>query len=142
MAVIVNPLNFVYKVKIGDVVIHCKQLSYRVRSTIGARFHMQKQGSEFQDMVGLLFEVLRHSIVKVEGFQNPDGSPFELQFENGVLMEDCLDQLMYVDRVGDVMQLCASNFLNMRAPEEFVGSDGRIMEGVSIEKSELDKKKS
>ena len=141
MEVVVQPLGFVYKVKIGDVVVYCKQLSYRVRSMIGARFHAQKSGTEMHDMVGLLFEVLRHSIVKVEGFVNPDGSPFELEFENDVLTENCLDSLMYVERVGDTLQLCASNFLNMKVPDKFLGVDGRIIEGVTIEKTQLDKKK-
>ena len=135
MAIVVQPLGFIYKVKIGDVVIHCKQLSYRVRSMLGAKFHQQKSGAEIQDTLSLLFEVLRHSIVKVEGFQNPDGSDYELKFDNDVLTEDCLDALMYVENVGDVMQMCASGFLNMKMPDKIVHPvSGEVMEGVSITK--------
>ena len=142
MAVVVQPLGFVYKIKIGDVTVHCKQLSYRVRAQIGTLFQTQKSGTEVQNMLSILFEVLRHSIVKVEGFENPDGSPFELQFDNGVLTEECLDQLLYVERVGDVLQLCASNFLNMRAPDKLLDvASGKMMEGVSIEKEAPFKKK-
>ena len=143
MAVVVQPLGFIYKVRIGEVVIHCKQLSYRIRSMMGAKFHQQKSGVEIQDTLSLLFEVLRHSIVKVEGFQNPDGSEFELKFENEILTEDCLDALMYVDNVGEVMQLCASGFLNMKMPDKIVHPvSGEVMEGVSITKvaPELKKK--
>ena len=143
MAIVVQPLGYIYKIKIGDVAIHCRQLSYRVRSMLGAKFHQQKSGAEIQDTLGLLFEVLRHSIVKVEGFENPDGSVFELQFENDVLTEDSLDALMYVENVGDVMQLCASGFLNMKLPDKIVHPvSGEEMEGVSIEKvaPELKKK--
>ena len=142
MAIVVQPLGYTYKVKVGDVIIHCKQLSYRMRSVIGAKFHKQSAGDEIQNTLNLLFEVLRHSIVKLEGFQNPDGSDFELQFENGILAEDCLDQLMYVEKVGDVLQLCASSFLNMKIPDKIVDSiSGEVMEGVSIEKVEPCKKK-
>lgn len=141
MAVVVQPLGYIYKVKIGDVVIHCKQLSYRMRSVIGASFHKQESGSEVQNTMDLLFQVLRHSIVKVEGFENPDGSPFKLEFDNGVLKDDCLDALLYVDRVGDVLQLCASNFLNMKVPDKIFDGTGHIMEGVTIEKVENIKKK-
>ena len=142
MAIVVQPLGYIYKVKIGEVVIHCKQLSYRMRATIGAKFHVQKSGTEIQDTLSLLFEVLRHSIVKVEGFVNPDGSPFELKFENGVLDEDSLDALMYVENVGDVLQLCASSFLNMKVPDKLVDSvNGEIIEGVTIEKVADFKKK-
>ena len=142
MAIVVQPLGYIYKVKVGDVVIYCKQLSYRMRSVIGAKFHKQQAGDEIQNTLNLLFEVLRHSITKLEGFQNPDGSAFELQFENGVVTEECLDQLMYVEKVGDVLQLCASSFLNMKIPDKLVDSiSGEIMEGVTIEKVEPNKKK-
>lgn len=142
MAIVVQPLNHVYKIKIGEVVIYCKQLSYRVRSMIGAQFIKQNSGTEVQDMVGLLFEVLRHSIVDVEGFENPDGTEFKLEFENKVLKEDCLDKLMYVDRVGDVMQLIASGFLNMKTPETIAETNAsEFMYDVTVEKQDSIKKK-
>ena len=141
MAVVVQPLGFVYKIKIGEVTVYCKQLSYRTRSIIGARYTQQKSGDQTQNIVGLLFEVLQHSIKKVEGLVNPDKTEFELKFENGILTEDCLDQLFHVERVGDILQLTASNFLNMRAPDKFVGMDGELLDGVSVEKIEPDKKK-
>ena len=141
MAIVVQPLGYTFKIKIGDATFHCKQLSYRERSIIGARHHMQKSGTEVQNIVGLLFEVLRHSIKKVDGFVNPDGSVFELEFENGILSEACLDQLFHVESVGDVLQMCASNFLNMRSPDKLIGPDGKELEGVSIEKIPPTKKK-
>ena len=141
MAIVVQPLGYTYKIKIGDAAFYCKQLSYKMRSIIGAKYHRQQSGAEIQNVVGLLFEVLRHSIKKVEGFVNPDGTPFELKFENDVLTEDCLDQLFHVERVGDILQMCASSFINLRAPDKIVGTDGEPIEGVSIEKIEPDKKK-
>ena len=141
MAVVVHNLNHLYKIKIGEVAIYCKQLSYRMRSTIGMRFHRQNSGVETQDTIGLLFEVLRHSITKVEGFVNPDGSPFELEFENDSVTENCLDRLFYVENVGDVLQICASSFVNMKIPDKIVGLDGEPIEGVSVEKVEHSKKK-
>lgn len=143
MAIIVNPLNYIYKIKIGDVAIHCKQLSYRVRSQIVSKCSKQTSGLQVENAVSMLFEVLKHSIIKVEGFNNPDGSPFELQFENGFLTDDCLDQLLYVERVGDILQLCASNFINMKAPDEILDpTTGDPIEDVSIEKCQPNKKKS
>lgn len=141
MAVIVQPLDFLYKIKIGEVSIYCKQLSYRMRSTIGMRFHKQNSGAETQDMIGLLFEVLKHSIKDVEGFVNPDGSPFKLDFENGAVTDDCLDKLFYVENVGDVLQICASNFINMRMPDKIIGINGEVIEGVTVEKIKQVKKK-
>ena len=141
MAIVVRPLGYLYKIKIGEAVFYCKQLSYKMRSIIGAKYHRQQSGNQVQDVVGLLFEVLRHSIKKVEGFVNPDGSPFELKFENDVLTEECLDQLFRVERVGDILQMCASSFVNLREPDVIVDADGQPIEGVSIEKVEPDKKK-
>ena len=141
MAIIVQPLSHVYKINIGEIVFYCKQLSYRQRSIIAAKHHQQSSGTHTQDVVGLLFEVLRHSITKVEGLENPDGSTYELKFENGILTDDCLDELFYLEKVGDVLQLCASNFLTMKIPSEFIGMDGKPMDGVSVEKVPADKKK-
>lgn len=142
MAVVVQPLGYLYKIKIGEVVIYCKQLSYRVRSTIGATYQKQQSGTEVQNALGLLFEVLRHSIKRVEGFENPDGSEFELVFENDILTEECLDQLMYVEGVGDVLQLCASNFIHMKSASKILDAvTGLEIEGVSVEKVEDSKKK-
>ena len=142
MAIIVNPLGYIYKIKIGDVTIHCKQLSYRVRSQIGSKYTKQRAGNEIENTVSILFEVLKHSIVKVEGFQKPDGSPYELKFENESLTDDCLDELLYVERVGDILQLCASNFINMKAPDKILDPvSGEPMEGDFIEKCSPNKKK-
>ena len=104
MAIVVQPLGYIYKIKIGDAAFYCKQLSYKTRSIIGAKYHRQQSGREIQDVVGLLFEVLRHSITKVDGFVNPDGSKFELKFENDILTEECLDQLFHVEKVGDILR--------------------------------------
>ena len=141
MAIVVQPLGYTYKIQIGDAVFYCKQLSYRMRSIIGARHHRQESGTESQNIIGLLFDVLRHSITGVEGFVNPDGTPFRLEFDNGVLTETCLDQLFHVESVGDVLQIAASNMLNMRSIDKVLGPDGKPLEGVTIEKIPPIKKK-
>ena len=141
MAIVVQPLGYIFKIKIGEVTFYCKQLSYRMRSIIGARHHKQVSGSELQDAMGLLFEVLRHSIVKVECLINPDGSDYVLEFDNGVLTEACLDLLFHIESVGDVLQMCATNFVHMRCPDKILGPDGKPLEGVSVEKIAPNKKK-
>lgn len=140
--IVVQPLDFIYKLKFKEVAIFCKQLSYRQRSIIGAKHVQQKSGANVQDVVGLLFEVLKHSIKRVEGFKNPDGSDYQLRFDGEALADDCLEEILHVEDLGDILQGCASNFLNMREPGKILNPQtGEPYDDVSIIKEPDSKKK-
>jgi hypothetical protein len=83
---------------------------------------------------------IKHSVKSIAGLENPDGSTYELEFENGALSESCVDDILNIDE-DDKLSLVCTSLLN-GIPQDFVDPQtGKPIEGISIERPGTSRKK-
>jgi hypothetical protein len=111
------------KISIHDAIIHIAPLSF-------------KQKMELQEVIknspseGTLLAI-RNGVKGVEGFMKTKDTPYSLSFEDGMLTEECANDLLNI-KVGDIIaSICVS--LIQGIPEEILDpSTNKPLEGVEI----------
>lgn len=78
-------------------------------------------------------KVLRYALKEVKGLEDSDGNDFELEFDSGMLTEECAEMLLNIEQSPKMIALCSS----------FVGGvPSELPEGVkSVPKPKALKKK-
>lgn len=124
------------KVKIDDISIKIAPLSYETKCEIQANLING-------DTLGIVKAAklsIQHGVKEIEGVENADGSAYELQFENGALTEECVDDLLNIDQDNKLSFVCTK--LLEGIPTSFVDPQtGKKIEGISIEKPAVSRKK-
>lgn len=123
------------KVKIGSLVVKLAPLSYREKSE--AQSMIMKNDPQAA-MDGSIYAV-RCAVKEIEGIKLPDGSKYELQFENDMLTEECVDDLTNLEENDSLFVACLA-LLN-GIPKKFINPvTGEEIEGVKIIKEKSAKK--
>lgn len=81
------------------------------------------------------------ALKKIEGIQDSSGNPYELQFENGCITDQCWDDLQNMAQSQKLTMVCLN--LLSSIPEEFIDpATGKRIEGVKrIDKEKPSAKK-
>lgn len=124
-------MSVVYKVtdtfdlKVDNVVVSLSPLSYEVKADMQAYVLAGKPMS-----AGVL--ALRHSVKNIKGLKLPDGSDYELEFENGVLTKSTISDLLNLPE-GNKVNIIAISLINGMPKGEFLDPEtGNPMEGVKF----------
>lgn len=121
------------KIKVDGLVVHISPLTYQVKSEMQSLIIAGKP----MDAAVLSF---KNAIKKIEGLTDQNDDEYKVEFENGVLTDGCVDDLMNIQQ-GTKLNLISIALLN-GLPEEFENPNtGLALEGVSyVEASKKGKK--
>lgn len=126
----------VIKLEIGGLVIGISPLSFEQKMNVQAEI---LKGDALGPMKGASLAV-KYALKSIEGVEDQDGNPYELQFENGIVSDSCWDDLQNISQ-GSVLTMACLNLLD-KVPSEFIDPNtGKKLEGVKILKETSSSKK-
>lgn len=121
------------RVKIGGLVFSISPLTFKTKSDMQA---LVMKG----DAMGAAALAVKHAVKSIDGVKRPDGSVYELEFEDGVLSDNAIDDLLNIPQGTKLSQIAVELINGM--PKEFVdATTGTKMEGVEIVKESKSRKK-
>lgn len=149
--IIVTPVNrhFTIQVSHGEetVEFECRQLTYAQNSEIMSKSLILQNGQHNIDQSKRSYLNLQYGLVGIKGFQNEDGTPFELEFEDAEksrVKESCLEGLLKTPVSYELLMAAAK--MGNGIPGEITNPlTGEAVKGVKIlidEKSASKKKSS
>lgn len=126
------------KINIGGVDVFVSPFTKEQRKTVTAAAMKIGSGDIETDEMEAAFLAIKYCVKDVKGLELPDGSEYELEFEeNGDLKDECINDLLNIEIGAPLIQACAS-FANGFNREQL-----NSIEGVSFNppKSRVKKKK-
>ena len=122
-------------IKINKLTVKLAPLSYEEKATAETLILENTQRSS---MDGSIYAV-KCAVKDIKGLKLPDGSDYELEFENNILTDKCIDDLTNIEGNNELFIACLG-LLN-GVPSEFINPlTGEKLEGVEIVKEKSEKK--
>lgn len=82
---------------------------------------------------------LKYAVKAIEGIEDMDGNKYQLALQDGMLTDDCVQDLLNMELIGPVMMVCSA--LSNGVPKKFMNSiTGKELPDVEIIKAESEKK--
>lgn len=121
------------KIKIDDVTVIVSPLSYERKTEVQTYMLEALKGDMKAGMEGAKLAI-KYAVKGVEGAEYSDGTPFELQEENGVLTDESVDELINCEMAEKLSVVCCS--LLTKVSDTFVDPrTGNPLQGVSLVKN-------
>ncbi len=118
------------KVKIEDIILTISPLSQHDKNEIQGLL----VGGNVNSVMAGASLALKCSIKGVDGIQDVEGNDYKLDFEEGKLSDECLDDLMNLEFQDKIASVCLS--LIGGIPKDFTNAEtGEVLEGVRIIKA-------
>jgi hypothetical protein len=123
------------KVKIDEVVFTISPLSYKQKIEVQS---LLTSGKQFE---GSILSI-RMAVKDIEGVEDAQGNAYKLKFENELISEDCIDDILNIENSMKLQLTCAE--LINGIPKEIIHPvTGERVEGIKIINNEkVSKKKS
>lgn len=130
--IVVHPAGREYgiKVKITDdngkvidtVLFTFRQLTYHENSDVMSQSLVMRQGQGIIDAAKKSFVALKYGLVRIEGFGDDKGKPYELRKESNdkggsVVTDECLEELLATTSITDRLLFSAA-FIGQSIPKE------------------------
>jgi hypothetical protein len=118
------------KVKIEDITVTLAPLSFDQKSEAQ---EMISRGTVKQDLRLLskgIAQMVKYSVKKVDGLEDAEGNPYQLDFDGDSLSDSCLDDLLNLEVQEKLQSACLS--LLRGIPREIVDSHGKPIQGVEV----------
>lgn len=123
-------------VKVGPITIQISALSFEQKAEIQAELVKA-------DPLSILRAArlaIKYSVKDVKGVEDIDGNEYQVEMENEMLTDSCVDDVLNLDQDDKISLVCTS-LLN-GIPKEFVDpQSGKKIEGISIQRGPARKKK-
>lgn len=116
-------------VKIGDVEFKISPLSFIQRQEIQAKIIEAENGVPMGLMEAARLAV-KYAVKDLTGVTDSEGAEYTLEFENGVLTDNCVDDLLNSDDSQRLQLLCTT--LIQGVPKKLVDDKGNEIKGVVI----------
>jgi len=119
------------KVKIGDVIFKVAPLTREHKVEV-LKCNINNKGDSLTLIEEMTFKLVQFTIKEVvSGIQNLDGSNYKLEFENGILTDDCANDLMNLKFGGEIRMVAQQ--MAQGVPDEFTDNEtGEVLKGVKI----------
>jgi hypothetical protein len=129
-------------VKIGDVTFKLAPLTLHQKTEVQAAMIEGKGKLNIRDLTRGIALALKYSLKSVQGIVDSDGNQYQLSQENGILTDECIDDLMNME-ISNQLAMIASNMAT-GVPKVFTDDKGQPLKGVELieEKKEESEKKS
>lgn len=117
----------IIKLEIGGLVVGISPLSFEQKMNVQAEI---LKGDALGPMRGASLAV-KYALKSIEGIEDQDGKPYQLQFENDKLSDSCWDDLQNISEGNSLTMVCL-NLLD-KVPSEFIDPNtGDKLKGVKI----------
>jgi hypothetical protein len=122
------------KVKIDEVVFTISPLSYKQKIEVQSLF---TSGKQFE---GSILSI-RMAVKDIEGVEDAQGNAYKLKFENELISEDCIDDILNIENSMKLQLTCAE--LINGIPKEIIHPiTGEVVKGINfLNNKEKDSKK-
>ncbi len=119
------------RVKIGDITFDLSPLTSLQKADIMSAA-MSNGAKGLQESTRL---ALKYSVKRVEGLETLDDVPYQVELENGVLKDACIDELLNIEISENLNKVCLN--LMHGVPQTFLDPQtGQPIEGVEVVKKD------
>jgi len=127
-----------YILKINDITLKIAPLSFEAKQKIG-ELEMREGGVVFEDTLRGLKIIIQYMVKEIEGVKRPNGEIYELEFEDNILTEECVGDLLNLN----LREIPVSFWqINEEIPKTIKDPiTGKKLKGVSIKYEESGVKK-
>ena len=130
------------KVKIGKgedaVVLSLSPLSQHEKLEVQSlMFESRLQGKAKSAVEGVA-KAIKFAVKAMEGALDSDNKPYQLEFEDGVLKDECVQDILNMELAGQIMFVCSA--LTSGVPSKFNDNKGEPLPDVEILTGEAEKK--
>lgn len=117
--------------QIGDVAVKVAPLTFHQKSEIQLAIAESGKTGDTMGVLKAAFLCVKYAVKEINGVEAPDGSKYELQFENEVLSDESVNDLFNLEE-SDALSIVCINLMKGRY-EDFVDPNtGERLEGVKI----------
>jgi len=132
MAIIYRKSDRIW-INIHDIQVSVSPLSYHEKSEISK---IMLEGK----IATAAVQTIKTCLKDIKGLKLVDGSKYELEFDEGKITEECMDDLMNMKHGKDLVLVCLNLLSNI--PEEFIDTEtGLPLDGISLVKEKKPRKK-
>lgn len=117
------------KVQIDDIVISISPLSKEQKRQLMSLM-MKAQTGDLTSAQTSLEEAIKFSVKGISGVLDGNDEPYSLNFENNVLTEECVNDLLNMEVGAKIQAVCIALLNNV--PKVFVDQSGKPIEGIKI----------
>ena len=121
MAVIYKTTDKI-RYKIGEIEVALSPLSSQQKAQLTETMSKAAKGDYSAAMEGSLLTI-QNCLKEISGVTNSDGSPYELEFQDGILTRECAEDLTNMEQSTSLVQLCA---------QYLAGIPSELPEGVTL----------
>ena len=115
--------------KIDDVTLKLAPLSYSQKMKIQGML-MKESGTQIENIAETTRALIEFSVKSIDGVHYSDGEKFELEFDEGKLSEDSIDNLLNME-ISEKLQISLMQ-LTQGIPTKITDQKGNEIEGVKI----------
>ncbi len=122
------------KVKIDDIEIKVSPLAYSQKIEIQEKMTLAVKESNMRYAMEGTILAIKYALKGVSGLTNADGTSYELEFDEGTLSDETIDDLLNLKYSQKLSAVCAS-LLSGVGNDVIDPGTGEKMEGISFEVS-------
>lgn len=122
------------KVKIDDISIKVAPLSYLQKMEVQEKMTKAVNESDMKYAMEGTILAIKYAVKAVSGLKNADGSDYELTFDEGMLSQESIDDLLNLQYSQKLSAVCTS-LLSGVGNDVLDPSTGKKIEGISFEVS-------
>lgn len=126
-------------VKIEDLTFKLAPLSFSQKTEIHNHINKGSVDNNTTEILNASRKAVKYCVKDVEGLVDIDDNPYQLEFENEVLTDTCVDELLNMELNQQIITVCAA--MSNGTPEEFVDGEGKPIPGVKRVKKPAKKNK-
>src|ERR1044072_2448134 len=117
-------------VKIGDITVRLAPLSLDQKTQIQQALLAGSRDGDLKELTRGISLNIKYAVKGVEGLVNSDDQPYQLQFENDELTDECVSDLMNME-LGQKLTLVCAQFAK-GVPKSFKDEKGNPLDGVEL----------
>ncbi len=119
-------------VKIDDITVKLSPLSLDQKTEIQQAMLVGSSKGNIKELTRGISLSIKYALKGMEGVVDSDGNPYTLHFENEILSDSCVEDLMNLEVTKKLYTVCST--LANGIPAKFVDEDGKPIEGVELVK--------
>lgn len=124
-------------VKIDDIEVKISPLTFQQKANVQAELLKAQDGNPLAVMAATRL-ALKYAVKEISGVENEDGSPYQVELENGELSEESVDNLLNLDPSQRIELVCMT--LLQGRPSVPVDAEGKPLKGIKIGGNDKGKK--
>lgn len=117
------------RIKIDGLIVTVSPLNYHQKAEIETYLIGFARG-DVSLAAKAMVSAVKYSLKDIEGVEDADGKKYELEFEDGVVSDDCVSDLLNLD-ISTKLQSTCTAFLH-GVPKSFHDQNGEPLEGVEF----------